>query len=87
MKRIYVSEGTLLELCEFKKSSDFASDESAIQYLLSQHKLQAQECLDSPSGGVSSFTWTRLAPMCSTPVSGSTSGREPSQDSDSYIIV
>jgi len=49
MKRIYVSEGTLLELCEFKKSSDFTSDESDIQYLLNQHRLRTQECMDSPS--------------------------------------
>jgi len=79
MKRIYVSEGTLLELREFKKSSDFTSDESAIQYLLNQHKFRTKECTDSPSVDVS---WTRQMPMSSTPVSGSARAktREPTQD-------
>ena len=47
MKRIYVSE-EVLELCEFKKSGNFDSDDLAIRYLLCHHKSQEQECLNNP---------------------------------------
>jgi len=39
MKRIYVSEETLLWFHDLKKSGSFASDDSALHYLLSHHRL------------------------------------------------
>ena len=49
MKRIYVTERTLVEFCNLKNSKIIDSDDSDLRYLLDYYRLQVQESLESPT--------------------------------------
>ena len=81
MKRIYITEGMPQDFHCLKKVKGMASDDAALHYLLEGCRLL--ECLDSSNVLPPNLMLT----LSSTPVSGRTSGRGPSQDFDSCDAI
>ena len=77
MKRIYVTEGTLIQFHNLKNSKGIDSDDSALRYLLDYYRVQVQESLESPTtSNCMPRHATGIAPTCSTSLSSRTPCRQ-----------
>ena len=72
MKRIYVTEGMLVQFRNLKNSKGIDSDDSALRYRLDDYRVQVQvqESLESPTTlNCMPRRATGITPTCSMPLS------------------
>ena len=70
IKRIYVTEGMLVEFRNLKNFKGIDSDHSALRYLLDDYQVQVQESLESTTtSNCMPRRATGIAPTCLTPLS------------------